>query len=120
MTSLKVAEVLVRPALTLRGRPSYANLLKSALRGWSLPAGDSGSSGYVSFNFEFHAYLDFAYWEKQPIVEWALSQSERLDFPQDRHLSEELAHESYGPYKLLAGELKMKYLLYGCRRLYQG
>ena len=54
--------------------------------------------------WQFHAFLDPAYWDKQPIVEWAFEQ--QLGFPNDRLLEEELSHERHGMYAILAGELR--------------
>jgi hypothetical protein len=54
--------------------------------------------------WQFHAYLDFAFWYKQPIVEWAFERE--LKFPNDRLLAEELAQESHGAFGMLAGTLR--------------
>jgi hypothetical protein len=54
--------------------------------------------------WQFAAYLDLAYWEKQPVVEWALERE--LQFRNDRLLADELAREDRGAYGLLAGPLK--------------
>jgi len=54
--------------------------------------------------WQFAAYLDLAYWEKQPVVEWALERE--LQFHNDRLLADELAREDRGAYGLLAGPLK--------------
>ena len=54
--------------------------------------------------WQFAAYLDLAYWEKQPVVEWALERE--LQFPNDRLLADELARDDRGVYGLLAGPLR--------------
>ncbi len=51
--------------------------------------------------WHFHAFLDPAYWDKQPIV--ALAFERALIFKNDRMLAEELSHESGGIYGLMAG-----------------
>jgi HD superfamily phosphohydrolase len=54
--------------------------------------------------WQFHAYLDLAYWDKQPIVEWALHRALRVC--SDDLLAEELSHEPPGMYHFLANDLK--------------
>ena len=54
--------------------------------------------------WQFHAYLDLAYWDKQPLVEWAFERE--LKFPNDQLLADELAHDPRGTYHLLAGDLR--------------
>ena len=54
--------------------------------------------------WQFHAYLDLAHWDKQPIVDRALQRD--LEVHTDDLLAEELLHESPGIYHLLANDLK--------------
>lgn len=54
--------------------------------------------------WQFHAYIDPTYWDKRPIVEWALERE--LGFPNDQLLVAELAQEPRGTYHSLVGELK--------------
>jgi HD superfamily phosphohydrolase len=58
---------------------------------------------YLSI-WQFHAYLDVAFWNKQPIVAWALERE--LNFDNDQLLESELLGVTGGPYALLAGKLK--------------
>jgi len=53
--------------------------------------------------WHFHAFLDVAYWDKQPIVALALGRV--LDFPNDRMLADELSRECSGVYAMMAGEM---------------
>jgi len=52
--------------------------------------------------WQFHVYLDYAKFDKQPVVEMALHRE--LDFPNDALFREELRSEPVTTYKLLAGE----------------
>jgi HD superfamily phosphohydrolase len=103
-TSMKVAEVLVVGGdvskaaqlkdLTLvspEGLQPYEDEIKAV------------QNMYRSI-WQFHAYLDVAYWEKQPLVSWALERE--LTFRNDELLSAELSHETQGPYAVLINELK--------------
>ena len=63
--------------------------------------------------WQFHVYLDYAKFEKQPVA--ALALREELDFPNDALFLEELANEPETIYKLLAsrdvgGEIPMNHL----------
>jgi hypothetical protein len=62
---------------------------------------------------QFHVYLDFAKFDKQPVV--ALALHEKLDFPNDALFVEELSGGPETMYKLLAskdikGEIPMNHL----------
>jgi hypothetical protein len=104
MTSLKVAEVLVVGSdfskiaqlkdlteVTPEGLRPYQEEIRAV------------QEMYRSI-WQFAAYLDIAYWEKQPVVEWALERE--LNFPNDRLLADELQREDRGAYGLLAGPLR--------------
>lgn len=104
MTSLKVAEVLVVGSdfskvaqlkdltqVTPEGLKPYQEEILAV------------QEMYKSI-WQFAAYLDVSYWDKQPVVQWALELE--LDFPNDRLLTEELARDNRGTYGLLAGPLK--------------
>jgi HD superfamily phosphohydrolase len=52
--------------------------------------------------WQFHVFLDYAKFDKQPVVEMALHRE--LDFPNDALFREELKGEPVTTYKLLAGE----------------
>lgn len=54
--------------------------------------------------WQFHAYLDVTFWDRQPIVQWVLERE--LGFLNDKLLSEELAHDPTGPFHILAGPLR--------------
>jgi HD superfamily phosphohydrolase len=54
--------------------------------------------------WQFHAYIDPTYWDKQPLVEWAFERI--LRFPNDELLSVELAQEPRGPYHHLVQDLE--------------
>ncbi len=103
-TSMKVAEVLV-----VGGDVSKAAQLKDLTR--VSPEGlqpyedeiKAVQNMYRSI-WQFHAFLDVAYWEKQPLVSWALER--KLTFPNDELLSAELSHEVHGPYAVLINELR--------------
>ncbi len=63
--------------------------------------------------WQFHVYLDFAKFDKQPVVELALH--DKLDFPNDALFLQELPGGSDTMYKLLAskdirGEIPMNHL----------
>lgn len=105
MTSLKVAEVLVVGSdfskvaqlkdltqVTPEGLKPYQEEILAV------------QDMYRSI-WQFAAYLDVAYWEKQPVVQWAMELE--LQFPNDRLLTEELARDDRGAYGLLAGPLKL-------------
>ena len=53
--------------------------------------------------WQFHVFLESSWFDKQPVVEWALERE--LGFPNDRLLTEELAHEPASPFGILAREL---------------
>jgi hypothetical protein len=54
--------------------------------------------------WQFHAYLDVAYWDKQPLVEWVFERE--LKFPNDQLLAEEFSREPKGAYHVLASDLR--------------
>ena len=58
---------------------------------------------YLSI-WQFHVYLDYAWFDKRPVIEWALE--ERLTFPNDKLLVQELATEPSSVYAVLANELR--------------
>ncbi|MGO9577722.1 MAG: hypothetical protein ACLPTQ_25710 [Terriglobales bacterium] len=58
---------------------------------------------YLSI-WQLHVYLESAWFDKQPVLEWALS--DELAFPNDALLVEELASEPRSVYSLLAGEMR--------------
>jgi len=103
-TSLKVAEVLVVGS-DLSKAAQLRNLTKVSPEGLAPYEQEivAVQDMYRSI-WQFSAYLDLAFWDKQPVVEWALERE--LQFPNDRLLSEELAHEDRGIYGLLAGPLR--------------
>jgi HD superfamily phosphohydrolase len=103
-TSLKVAEALVVGS-DLSKAAQLRNLTQVSPEGLGPYEREirAVQDMYVSI-WQLHAYLDFAFWDKQPVVEWALERE--LGFPNDRLLSEELAQESHGAYGLLAGPLR--------------
>jgi len=57
---------------------------------------------YLSI-WQFHAFLDSAYFEKQPVVAWVLEKE--LGFINDRLLAEELALEPASVFRVLATDL---------------
>jgi hypothetical protein len=104
MTSLKVAEVLIVGSdfskvaqlqdlkeITAEGLAPYEQEIRAV-------------QGMYRSIWQFGAYLDPTYWDKQPLVEWALHRE--LGFPNDRLLSDEIGREEHGVYGLLAGELR--------------
>jgi HD superfamily phosphohydrolase len=103
-TSLKAAEVLVVGA-NLCEAARLRNVTKVSPEGLEPYEREivAIEDMYRSI-WQFHAYLDLAHWDKQPVVEWALERE--LGFPNDQLLVQELAHERTGPYYLLAGELR--------------
>jgi HD superfamily phosphohydrolase len=54
--------------------------------------------------WQFHAFLDGAWFEKQPVVAWAFEQE--LPFLNDQLLAKELAHEPESLFSILATDLK--------------
>lgn len=103
-TSLKVAEVLVVGS-DLSKAAQLRNLTQVSPEGLAPYEHEivAVQDMYRSI-WQFSAYLDLAFWDKQPVVEWALERE--LQFPNDRLLSEELGHEDRGIYGLLAGPLR--------------
>jgi len=103
-TSLKVAEVLVVGS-DLSRAAQLRNLTRVSPEGLEPYEHEivAVQDMYRSI-WQFHGYLDFAFWDKQPIVEWAFERE--LKFLNDRLLSEELANENHGAYGLLAGSLR--------------
>jgi HD superfamily phosphohydrolase len=103
-TSLKVAEVLVVGS-DLSRAAQLRNLTQVSPEGLAPYEHEivAVQDMYRSI-WQFSAYLDLAFWYKQPVVEWALERE--LQFPNDKLLSEELDHEDRGIYGLLAGPLR--------------
>jgi hypothetical protein len=103
-TSLKVAEVLVVGS-DLSKAAQLRNLTEVSPEGLAPYEREivAVQDMYRSI-WQFSAYLDLAFWYKQPVVEWALERE--LHFQNDRLLTEELAHEDRGLYGLLAGPLR--------------
>jgi HD superfamily phosphohydrolase len=103
-TSLKVAEVLVVGS-DLSKAAQLRNLTQVSPEGLAPYEQEivAVQDMYRSI-WQFGAYLDVAFWDKQPVVEWALERE--LQFPNDRLLSGELGHEDRGVYGLLAGPLR--------------
>ncbi len=54
--------------------------------------------------WQFHVYLDYAWFDKQPVVEWVLE--DRLRFPNDKLFVQELASEEASVYSLLAKDFR--------------
>jgi hypothetical protein len=54
--------------------------------------------------WQFHVYLDYAWFDKQPVVEWVLQ--DRLGFPNDKLFVQELATEEASVYSLLAKDFR--------------
>jgi HD superfamily phosphohydrolase len=105
-TSMKVAEALVV------GRDlGHAEQLRNVT---SLSVSPEGLEPYQSeiraiedmyrSIWQFHAYLDLAQWDKQPLVEQAIDRA--LGVRNDDLLAEELRLEPRGTYHLLASDLK--------------
>lgn len=103
-TSMKVAEVLVVGA-DLPRAAQLRDLTKVSPEGLVPYENEirAVEQMYLSI-WQFHAYVDVAFWAKQPIVEWAFER--KLGFPNDRLLSEELRQEKAGTYHVLAGPLR--------------
>jgi HD superfamily phosphohydrolase len=103
-TSMKVAQVLVVGA-NLTQAAHLRNVTKISPEGLEPYEREilAIEEMYRSI-WQFHAFLDPAYWDKQPIVEWAFERE--LGFPNDRLLAEELSHNREGTYAILAGELR--------------
>jgi HD superfamily phosphohydrolase len=103
-TSMKVAEVLVVGA-DISKAAQLRDLTKVSPEGLGPYEQEirAVEEMYLSI-WQFHAYLDVAFWNKQPIVEWALER--KLNFDNDQLLEKELTRECHGAYALLAGKLK--------------
>jgi hypothetical protein len=103
-TSLKVAEVLV-VGPDLDHAAKLRNVTEVSSEGLK-PYQDeivAIEDMYRSI-WQFHAYLDVAYWDKQPLVEWAFERE--LKFPNDQLLAEELSRDPRGAYHVLARDLR--------------
>jgi HD superfamily phosphohydrolase len=103
-TSMKVAEVLVVGA-DIGKAAQLRNLTDVSPEGLQPYQDEIRAVQDMYFSiWQFHAYLDVSFWDKQPIVEWALEL--KLGFPNDHLLEQELSRDRRGAYSLLAGKLK--------------
>jgi HD superfamily phosphohydrolase len=102
-TTLKVAEVLVVGS-DLKKAAQLRNLTEISPEGLAPYEQEivAIQDMYRSI-WQFHCYLDISFWDKQPVVEWALQRE--LGFQNDRLLSQELSHDYQGAYHLIAGRL---------------
>jgi hypothetical protein len=103
-TSMKVAEVLVVGA-DLSKAAQLRNLTQVSPEGLAPYEQEirAVQDMYLSI-WQFHAYLDVAFWDKQPVVEWALERE--VGFPNDELLELELSRDRHGAYAVLAGALR--------------
>ncbi len=53
--------------------------------------------------WQFHVFIESSWFDKQPVVEWALRTE--LGYPNDQLLTQELAHEPQSPFGVLAKDL---------------
>lgn len=103
-TSMKVAEVLVVGS-DLSKAAQLRNLTQVSPEGLEPYEREirAVQDMYLSI-WQFHAYLDVAFWDKQPVVEWALERE--VGFPNDELLELELSRDRQGAYAVLAGALR--------------
>ncbi len=103
-TSMKVAEVLVMGS-DLSKAAQLKDLTDISPEGLSPYEQEirAVQDMYLSI-WQFHAYLDVAFWSKRAVVAWALER--KLNFDNDKLLETELSRDSDGPYALLAGKLR--------------
>jgi len=104
-TSMKLAEVLVVGG-DLKNVAKLRNLTDISPEGLAPYESEITAieEMYKSI-WQFHAFLESAWFEKQPVVAWVLER-ELGGFPNDRLLAEELAHEPDSPFRILATDLK--------------
>jgi hypothetical protein len=103
-TSLKVAEVLVVGS-DLSKAAQLHNVTEISPEGLEPYEKEIKAIQEMYFSiWQFHAYLDLAFWDRQPVVQWVLERE--LGFLNDKLLSEELEHEVPGAFHLLAGPLR--------------
>lgn len=103
-TSLKVAEVLVVGS-DLKVTSQLQDVTSISPEGLG-PYQDEirAIQEMYSSIWQFHAYVDVAYWDRQPVVQWVLERE--LKFLNDNLLTEELGHEPGGAFHLIAGPLR--------------
>ena len=104
-TSLKVAEVLVVGS-DITKAAQLRNLTEVSTERLLVPYQKEirAVQDMYSSIWQFHAYLDVSFRDKQPVVAWELER--KLGFPNDRLLEGEFLSDQQSAYSLLAGALK--------------